>query len=54
MTSSGRDEFGNVSDLAIVENTNDLKRRYSGLTVSGSYNFSARTQVGGNYTVSRL
>ena len=47
------DEFGNRSDLAIVENTNDLKRRYSGLTVSASYNRN-RMNFGGNYTLSRL
>ena len=48
------DAFGNVADLAVVENTNDLKRRYSGVTVSANYRFSATTTVGGNYTLSRL
>jgi outer membrane receptor protein involved in Fe transport len=48
------DSFGNVADLAIVENTNDLKRRYSGATISANYRFSARTNIGGNYTLSRL
>jgi outer membrane receptor protein involved in Fe transport len=48
------DAFGNVADLAIVENTNDLKRRYSGATISANYRFSARTNIGGNYTLSRL
>jgi outer membrane receptor protein involved in Fe transport len=48
------DAFGNVADLAIVENTNDLKRRYSGATVSAKYGFNARTNIGGNYTLSRL
>jgi outer membrane receptor protein involved in Fe transport len=48
------DAFGNVADLSIVENTNDLKRRYSGVTISANYRFSARTNVGGNYTLSRL
>jgi outer membrane receptor protein involved in Fe transport len=48
------DEFGNRSDLAIVENTNALKRRYSGVTVSATYRPTARTDIGGNYTLSRL
>jgi outer membrane receptor protein involved in Fe transport len=55
-TSTGTivDAFGNVADLAIVENTNDLKRRYSGVTVSATYRINSRTDVGGNYTLSRL
>ena len=48
------DAFGNLADLAIVENTNDLKRRYSGVTVSANYRFNAVTSVGANYTLSRL
>jgi outer membrane receptor protein involved in Fe transport len=48
------DAFGNVADLAVVENTNDLKRRYSGVTMSATYRFSGRTNAGGNYTLSRL
>ena len=48
------DAFGNLADLAIVENTNDLKRRYSGVTVSATYRINARTDIGGNYTLSRL
>jgi len=48
------DAFGNVADLAIVENTNDLKRRYSGVTMSATYRFSGQTNIGGNYTLSRL
>jgi Carboxypeptidase regulatory-like domain len=53
-TGTVRDEFGNLADLGIVENTNDLKRRYSGITVSATYRFGARTDIGGNYTLSRL
>ena len=48
------DEFGNRSDLAIVENTSDLKRRYSGVTISGNYRVTSGTTFGGNYTLSRL
>ena len=48
------DEFGNRSDLAIVENTSDLKRRYSGVTISANYRVTSGTTFGGNYTLSRL
>ena len=55
-TTTGRvfDQLGNPADLGVVENTNDVKRRYQGLTVSTTYRLSARTDVGGNYTLSRL
>jgi hypothetical protein len=55
-TSTGTvtDEFGNVADLGIVENTNNLKRRYSGVTLSATYRIGSRTNLGGNYTLSRL
>jgi len=48
------DPLGNRADLAVVENTNNLTRRYQGLTVSTTYRVSGRTDVGGNYTLSRL
>jgi outer membrane receptor protein involved in Fe transport len=48
------DAFGNVADLALVENTNALKRRYSGVTVSATYRMNSRIDFGGNYTLSRL
>ena len=53
-TGAVADEFGNRADLTLVENTDALKRRYSGVTVSGTYNVNGRTQFGGNYTLSRL
>ena len=48
------DSLGNRFDRSVVENTNDLKRRYTGVTFSAAYRISARTDVGGNYTLSRL
>ena len=48
------DQFGNRADLGIVENTNDVKRRYSGVTISGRYRINARSDAGGSYTLSRL
>jgi Carboxypeptidase regulatory-like domain/TonB dependent receptor len=55
-TSTGTvvDPLGNKLDLAIVENTNDLKRRYSGVTLSANYHLGRRTDLGGNYTLSHL
>jgi hypothetical protein len=48
------DQLGNRADLAVVENTNAVKRRYQGMTLSAQYRVSGRTDVGGNYTLSRL
>ena len=48
------DQFGNRSDLAIIENTNDLKRRYSGVSISGRYRINSRSDAGGSYTLARL
>jgi hypothetical protein len=45
----------NVSyDVAVIENTNQLKRRYAGGTFQGQYRANVRTEVGANYTLSRL
>jgi hypothetical protein len=48
------DQFGNRGDLEIDQNTNLYKRRYSGVTFSTTYHATSRTDIGGNYTVSRL
>jgi outer membrane receptor protein involved in Fe transport len=48
------DTLGNRYDLFLVENTNNVRRRYSGLTTQASYRFSNDLDVGGNYTLSRL
>lgn len=48
------DEFGQQFDLTLVENTNLLKRRYTGLTMLGSYRPTSRIDVGGSYTLSKL
>jgi hypothetical protein len=45
---------GRVYDLAVVENTDLLKRRYAGLTTQAQYRFGTRFDVGANYTLSRL
>jgi outer membrane receptor for ferrienterochelin and colicin len=48
------DPFGNKADLEIDQNTNVIRRRYSGVTVSANYRVGGRTDIGGNYTLSRL
>jgi hypothetical protein len=53
-TGTVTDQFGDQADLALVENTNELKRRYSGVTVSATYHAGHRLDLGGNYTLSRL
>jgi outer membrane receptor protein involved in Fe transport len=53
-TGIATDALGHQSDIQFVENTNDLKRKYQGLTLSLTYRLSGRTDVGGNYTLSRL
>jgi Carboxypeptidase regulatory-like domain/TonB dependent receptor len=54
-TSTGKvqDQFGKTYDLALVENTNDLERRYQGLTTQATYRFGALTDIGVTYTLSR-
>jgi hypothetical protein len=53
-TGTAVDSLGNPTDVAFVENTNNLKRRYQGLTVSTTYRLSGRTDIGANYTLSHL
>jgi outer membrane receptor protein involved in Fe transport len=53
-TGNATDSLGNRTDISFVENTNDLKRRYQGVTLSANYQVSGRTSVGGSYTLSRL
>jgi len=53
-TGTARDSLGNPTDVGFTENTNDLKRRYQGLQTSVTYRVSGRTDIGGNYTLSRL
>ena len=56
-TSTGTvtDQLGNSRRSGDRRKTSDLpKRRYQGMTVLATYRVSARTDVGGNYTLSRL
>ena len=52
--STGRvtNSLGTVFDINLIENSNDLERRYQGGTFQATYRFGA-VDVGGNYTLSR-
>ena len=47
------DRLDNPYDRFVVENTNDVKRQYKGLTAQASYRVSNNLDLGGNYTLSR-
>jgi hypothetical protein len=53
-TGTGRvqDQFGKSYDLALVQNSSDLLRRYQGLTTQGTYRFSPTIDIGATYTLS--
>jgi len=53
-TTTGRaqDSLGKSYDLGLIENSNDLLRRYSGVTTQGTYRFNARVDVGATYALS--
>jgi len=44
--------FGQSFDLSLIENTDSLKRQYSGLTTQGEYRLNGSSQIGGQYTLS--
>lgn len=50
--STGRvtDEFGNVYDLNLVENSDVLKRTYDAIQLQAAYRIGNRVNIGGNYT----
>ena len=47
------DNLGKVYDLSLVENSNDLERRYQGASFQVTYRFGGGVDAGGNYTLSR-
>jgi outer membrane receptor protein involved in Fe transport len=55
-TSTGTvtDPAGQVFDLALVENTNILARKYTAVSAQANYRVGSRYDFGGNYTLSRL
>lgn len=47
------DPYGNVYDLTLITNTNDMERTYQAVQLQGSYRFTDRLSLGGNYTWSK-
>jgi len=47
------DDLGNVFDVIVTENTNDVERQYAGLNVSGAWRAIDRLTLGFGYTLSR-
>jgi hypothetical protein len=52
-TGKTTDALGRPYDITLVENTNDLERRYQAGTFQANYRFRSNVEVGGNYTLSR-
>jgi Carboxypeptidase regulatory-like domain/TonB dependent receptor len=52
-TGKTTDALGRVYDITLVENTNDLERRYQAGTFQATYRFASNVEIGGNYTLSR-
>ncbi len=46
-------DFGQLFDRAIIENSNDIERRYKGINLQISYRAADRLNLAGNYTLSR-
>jgi hypothetical protein len=52
-TGKTTDALGKVFDITLVENSNDLERRYQAGTFQANYRFGSNVEIGGNYTLSR-
>jgi len=52
-TGQVRNSLGTLLDVRILENTDDVERRYWGINTQVSYRGSRRLNLGGNYTLSR-
>jgi hypothetical protein len=53
-TGQASDEFGQLYDVGLIENSNELSRRYRALNAQASYRVGADLNVGLSYTLSRL
>jgi len=52
-TGKTTDALGRVYDVSLIENSNDLERRYQAGSLQANYRFGGGVEVGGNYTLSR-
>jgi len=48
------DPFGNVYDVAVISNSDDIRRRYAGFQAQFRYQLASTVAAGGTYTWSRL
>jgi hypothetical protein len=53
-TGQAEDEFGQLYDVGLIENTNELDRQYRALNAQVSYRAGTDLNVGASYTLSRL
>jgi hypothetical protein len=53
-TGQAEDEFGQIYDVGLIENTNDLNRQYRALNAQASYRVGTHLNAGASYTLSRL
>jgi outer membrane receptor protein involved in Fe transport len=53
-TGQAEDEFGQLYDVGLIENTNDLTRQYRALNALATYRVGADINAGMSYTLSRL
>jgi hypothetical protein len=52
-TGKTTDALGRVYDVTLVENSNDLERRYQAGSFQATYRVGSSVELGGNYTLSR-
>jgi hypothetical protein len=53
-TGTVTNELGRVFDVNLIENSDDLTRRYQSGAVQATFRLASSVDVGGNYTLSRL
>jgi outer membrane receptor protein involved in Fe transport len=53
-TGTVTNELGEEFDLTLIENTNVVERKYTGVTVLGTYRAGARMDLGASYTLAKM
>jgi Carboxypeptidase regulatory-like domain/TonB dependent receptor/TonB-dependent Receptor Plug Domain len=52
-TGQTTNSLGRSFDISLIENSNDLERRYQAAAFQANYRFGTNVEIGGNYTLSR-